>query len=94
MSIEIDSIGLPWERDVVEFCLLECGGEVLTPHFRLLASRACRAYTFDFVGHLRPVVGAREFMVDSVALYVQHCFVLRLNECQSLAFRDEYPRPA
>jgi hypothetical protein len=31
-------------------------------------------------------------MVDSVALGVQHGFVFRLDECQSLALWDEYPR--
>ena len=50
---------------------------------------AARAYALDFLGHVGPVVGAREFMVDSVALYVQHGLVFRLYECHSLALRDE-----
>ena len=50
---------------------------------------AAHTLCLDFLGHVGPLIGAREFMVDSVALYVQHGFVFHLCEGHSLALRDE-----
>ena len=38
-----------------------------------------------------PVIGAREFVIDSVAFYVQHGFVFRLYECYALALGNKDP---
>ena len=64
---------------------------MLAPNFCFLAGGARGAYCLDIVGHMGPVIGSREFVINSVAFYVQHRLVFRLDECYTLALWNEDP---
>ena len=64
---------------------------MLAPNFCFFAGGARRADCLDIVGHVGPVIGAAEFVIDSVAFYVQHCLVFRLDECYTLALGNKDP---
>ena len=93
VAVEVDSIVLPWKRQITLVCLFELHAEVFASLGTDCADLAGFALFFYVQFHLGPEVSAHEVFCDSAAAEIEkglmllhyECFLLFLRYCDKLS---------
>ena len=87
VAVEVNSMVLPWKRQITLVCLFELHAEDLASLGAGCADVACFALFFDVHFHLGPEISAHKVFCDSVAAEMEKGLMFLHYECFLLFLR-------